>query len=613
MATVIDSLIVRLGLDSKGLQSDAPAATRKLKDLEGQSASTERQVQKFGTTSKESGASIGEMTGALGKFLALLGGTLALKQFVMDTIESNAALDRFSKNIGLSVNTVSAWGNAAEEAGGSAKGLQGSMDMLSKAQTELRLTGQSSLIPYFSALGVSLATVGGQARPVDQILLDLSERFGHMDRTTANNMGRMMGIDQDTMNLLLRGRGEVELMIKRQKEYGAVSNAQAAEASKLQRSMVDLRQSFTALGRNLLQQASPALEKVLAMLTAVGEWARGNSEFLGDMLKVLAVGLAAVGVAALPIDAVVLAVAGLATGIVLLWQDYQTWKRGGDTLIDWERWKPGIESAAAGIEWLAKKAAAAFGIIRSGASVAQNAINGNWAGVKNSTNDMSNGMRTLLGLKPVNHGPAATNTPETATAAYMQRYFQDRGWSAAQAAGIAANLMTESGGRTNAVGDSGHAYGIAQWHPDRQANFAKFAGHDIRMSTLDEQLAFVQHELNQRGGRDLRGALTPAQAGAIVSREYEAPGVTRAAQDGEARRRGALAQTLAGVRGASATVAGASAATGAGSSSVTDARTTVTTGEIKVYTAATDANGIARDMSHAMDFLFTSQANTGLF
>ena len=35
-------------------------------------------------------------------------------------------------------------------------------------------------------------------------------------------------------------------------------------------------------------------------------------------------------------------------------------------------------------------------------------------------------------------------------------------------------------------------------------------------------------------------------------------------------------------------------------------------GEIKIYTAAQDAKGIADDMSTAMDSLFSSQANYGL-
>ena len=35
-------------------------------------------------------------------------------------------------------------------------------------------------------------------------------------------------------------------------------------------------------------------------------------------------------------------------------------------------------------------------------------------------------------------------------------------------------------------------------------------------------------------------------------------------------------------------------------------------GEVKVYTAATDAKGIANDMGKSLDYLFTSQANYGL-
>lgn len=144
------------------------------------------------------------------------------------------------------------------------------MDMLSKSQTELQLTGQSSLIPYFSSLGMSLADTQGKARPVNDLLLDLSDRFSKMDRTTANNMGRMMGIDQGTMQLLLKGRSEVELMIARQKEYGAVTKQQAEEASRLKRAMVEIRQSFEAFGRELLSAATPALEKMFAIFSDFG-------------------------------------------------------------------------------------------------------------------------------------------------------------------------------------------------------------------------------------------------------------------------------------------------------------------------------------------------------
>jgi len=262
MATIIDSLLVKLGLDSSEFEAKKSKVDKGLKDTGAEAEKTGSKLKKSG---KDGADGFENVAKSAAKFLAIIGGTMAVKRFIENQIEANAALDRFAQNLDQSANSISAWSNAAELAGGSAEGLQGTMDMLSKSQTELQLTGQSSLIPYFSALGMSLADTQGKARPVNDLLLDLSDRFSKMDRTTANNMGRMMGIDQGTMQLLLKGRSEVELMIARQKEYGAVTKQQAEEASRLRNAMVSSRQSFEAFGRELLSAATPALEKMFAI------------------------------------------------------------------------------------------------------------------------------------------------------------------------------------------------------------------------------------------------------------------------------------------------------------------------------------------------------------
>ena len=61
--------------------------------------------------------------------------------------------------------------------------------------------------------------------------------------------------------------------------------------------------------------------------------------------------------------------------------------------------------------------------------------------------------------------------------------------------GVMRRLQLESAMNPSAVGDSGAAYGIAQWHSDRQAMFARVMGHDIHGSTLEEQEQFVNWEL----------------------------------------------------------------------------------------------------------------------
>lgn len=129
-------------------------------------------------------------------------------------------------------------------------------------------------------------------------------------------------------------------------------------------------------------------------------------------------------------------------------------------------------------------------------------------------------------------------------ASHAMAYFMKQGWTKEQAAGLAANLHRESQFKANAVGDGGKAYGIGQWHPDRQALFAKQFGHSIKGSSLDEQLQFVQWELNhneKRAGSKLKSAQSAREAGAVVSKFYERP----AKREAEAAGRGAHAAQLA--------------------------------------------------------------------
>ena len=524
-----------------------------------------------------------------------------MKRFIEDQIASSAALDRLSRNLDVNASAISAWSNAAEQAGGSASGLQGTLDMLSRAQTELQLTGQSALIPYFSALGVSIADVHGRAKPTTQILVDLADRFAKMDRPTANNMGRAMGIDQGTMNLLLKGRTEVELLVRRQREQNAVTKVQAEQATRLQAAIIGSRQSFEALGRELLSKATPALEKVFAIMADLGDWMRGNREFVETFLYIVAGGLAAIGIALIPINLTATAVLGLAAAIALLWQDYQTFARGGDALAPWEKWMPGIKAAIAGIKDISRT------IMDAGFRMAAFLIMTYefYAGNKKAARRAANAMLRGMPAGTPERGAAVPGTGPLSP----QQFFESKGWSAAQAAGIVANLQAESNMNPGAVGDGGKAYGIAQWHPDRQAAFAKWAGKDIKGSSVEEQLAFVHYEMTegaeQRAGNALRQALTAQRAGEVVSRQYERP----ADADGEATRRGARARALLlGIPGAAQAARGAGAAPRASGGGST---VTTTVGEVNVYTQATDAAGIAKDIGGEMDFMFTSQAEYG--
>jgi len=607
MATIIDSLIVTLGLDSSGFSAGKSKVDKALKDTGNEADKAGAKLKKTGKDGSEGFESVAK---SAVKFLAVIGGTMAVQRFAEQMIESSAALDRFSKNLGVSENTVSAWSNAAELAGGSAQGLQGTMDMLSRAQTELQLTGQSGLIPYFSALGISMSDANGNVRDVTEELLDMADRFSKMERKTAYNMGVGMGIDPGTMNLLLKGRSEVELMIKRQKEYGAVTKEQAESSSRLKLAMTDSRQSFEAFGRELLLTAGPALEKLFSIFQSFGNWCKENKEFISNFLTIIGVGLAGIAIATIPINLTATAVLGLAAAIAALWQDYQTWKRGGDSFIDWGKWEPGFKLASNAIRWLKDALGDIIYRAIAAADMLAAVFSGDWKRAKFAVGEFISGN----GKKYGEEAP----TPAGSTSSAAMAYFQAQGWSKEQAAGLAANISRESNFNPSAVGDNGKAYGIGQWHPDRQAEFKKRFGKNIQGSTFEEQMAFMQYELTQgnerKAGNILRGTTGAAEAAGVVSTHYERP----ADKAGEAAKRGQLALAmLGGIPGASQAASGAGAAQMALSKSgggVQAGNRSVETniGEIKVYTAATDATGIARDVGQSMEYLFTAQANYGM-
>lgn len=150
-------------------------------------------------------------------------------------------------------------------------------------------------------------------------------------------------------------------------------------------------------------------------------------------------------------------------------------------------------------------------------------------------------------------GKGSAPTPSITTAGkqagvaaigYLQKI---GGWTKEQAAGIVGNLLYEGGLKADTKGDGGAAYGIGQWHKDRQELFKKWSGHDIHNSTLVEQLGFVNYELHHSEARagNVLGHITEAALAAIAIRKlYERP--ASGASDGA---RAGIAERLLGGKG----------------------------------------------------------------
>lgn len=134
---------------------------------------------------------------------------------------------------------------------------------------------------------------------------------------------------------------------------------------------------------------------------------------------------------------------------------------------------------------------------------------------------------TMVGANMVSGGLGSMKgVGESGSSSEAMSFFQSKGWTKEQSAGIVGNLQVESGKnlRTDAVGDSGQAYGVAQWHPDRQAKFQQVMGIPIRQSNFKQQLEFVQWELmnsEKRAGQMLKAASTAIEAARAIDYGYE--------------------------------------------------------------------------------------------
>jgi len=134
--------------------------------------------------------------------------------------------------------------------------------------------------------------------------------------------------------------------------------------------------------------------------------------------------------------------------------------------------------------------------------------------------------RQDTGQGPDRTAARKSDRTSTGNVKIAMEFFLAQGWTLEQAAGIVANLQAESYERIDpaALGDSGKGYGIAQWHKDRQKVFQREMGRPIKGSSLEDQLKFVQWELNndeRRAGRLLKDTKSAADAAAVIDKYYE--------------------------------------------------------------------------------------------
>ncbi|MWK54686.1 hypothetical protein GO594_01730 [Pseudomonas otitidis] len=446
-----------------------------------------------------------------------------------------------SQRIGASANSLRAADYAARDLGASAGEVRGSLENLSRW---MRTTPGSE--GFLQNLGVQTRDANGNLKDTADILANVGQALAKKPYATAYQYASLLGIDENTLRAIQNPEFAQKLAANRADFSKTGLDKATQDAHAFMEQLRSIGKEFETFS---IQVQAALMEKLGPDMQRFAEWFRENGPRIAKRI------------------------AEIAGELVDLGEDAGPYLRKMvDFFVELDRatdgWSTKLLVAVAALKSVGGLGAA--GSLGKGGAVVAAGAGGYWIGDQlreliDEKLSESAGRKTTLGTwlydqlhpdegfdpGPAKPGQAATGIRQVGEpnnagmsglqdfATFAMDFFQSQGWSRNQAAGLAANLQAESDFNPRAVGDNGQAKGIAQWHPDRQAAFQRWAGFSIddERADLVKQLEFVNYELTQgaeqQAGKLLAATRNAQDAGSVVSRYYERP---RAAEEAAASR-----------------------------------------------------------------------------
>ena len=357
MANVIDTLIVKLGLDNSDFQE-------KINDAEKNTKNLEKTTDDL-TDSLRGAATAGTFLGnVLFKTMYFTVQTVSRAINSYEGLIEN--LRQVSRTTNQSIEDFQRWSYAIEYSGGNVAAFQSTFESLSKQIRQAPFTHNSTFLRGLSELGISVHNANGQIKSMSDLLLGLSGRLGGMSEGKAFLIGQRLGLDDDTIRLLREGKDAVQAYLDKTKEDGIIQKQNLEIYERLRKARVELSKSWSELSIKIGNVILPIITKLVEGLTSVAEWISENSGFIQHTLELLgwlAAGIAgvtvAVGLLVNSLKLLKMGLWGLGIGtIVILWDDFMTYLEGGDSVIGrvinkFNEWGKSIkEDLKPVLEWL---------------------------------------------------------------------------------------------------------------------------------------------------------------------------------------------------------------------------------------------------------------------
>ncbi len=315
-ASVIDALLITLGIDSSGVKSGMAQAENTI-------AASAKNI--------------------MNNILAPLAAAFAIGSAFKEYISNAAAAGLLAETIGESAEDISAWAGAVDRAGGDAAAFEGTILSLNDKMLEFTTTGTSSIAPALAQLGISARNAGGDIKSSIDILEDLSKIAGTMDNKRFTSLAQSLGIDNGTIMLLSKGSASVSELIERQKLLGVMSRQDAETAMLMKNAFKDLIQVLRSISTIIMQFVVPPLTFLTNKLVDFVLYIREHEVFLRAVIAGIAAVLTAVLLPALvkigaamlanPLTWIFITIATAVLGVSLLIEDLFVYMQGGQSAL----------------------------------------------------------------------------------------------------------------------------------------------------------------------------------------------------------------------------------------------------------------------------------------
>jgi hypothetical protein len=548
LPTVVDSLVVELGLDPSGFvkgQKEAATAFTKTRETALKGA---KDIEEGSRKTADAIVTLRDQALSL---LAAFAGGYGIKEFVQNITRTDLGTRNLARTLGLTTTELGAWQGAAVSAGGSANAMAGALAGFENQVLTLQMTGQGVYFRFLQEFTRQTGVAIDTTKPWSEQLLRISDAVvkyrASFGAEKANWLINQLGLG-GANELLFLGSAGIEKLRRDLAQFQATP-ADTKAAFDRNVALTHTEALFTSIGRTLTTSLTPALLQVNELLNRFGEWARANPEtvkivFEGITAAVVALS-AALGLKLLSsalltgFSSLIALVRGLAVGFGILSGAAAPWLAIGTVLAllalaiheNWDSIGP----------WWSKLWDGIGSDSEEGAERIKNSVKGieddaKYWGPKiqslmssvfgKSYDDWKAGKVDLFGNKTepgTPSPPAAPSKTSPGTPSDTEAYIR----AAAKARGIDPDIavrVAKSEGLNSYVGDKGTSFGPFQLHYKNNIPglslgglgdvFTKQTGLDARdPSTVKQQIDFALDQAAKGGWGPWHGWRGPANAG----------------------------------------------------------------------------------------------------